>query len=112
MTIFSGDQEVPAVTTDATGVGYTTVDLTTGSIEANVRTSGISATAAHVHQAVAGANGGIAVPLVNDTSDTDFWSASATLTADQLTAFNADGLYFNVHSTANSGGEIRGQINR
>lgn len=107
----SGEEAVPAVKTLAFGVGYTTVDEETGGIEANVRTSGITATATHIHEAEAGSNGGIAVSLDNDAVDTDFWSASGALTAEQLEAFKVDGLYFNVHSAANPGGEIRAQIN-
>jgi hypothetical protein len=36
--------------------------------------------------------------------------ANATLTADQFKAFKQGNLYFNAHSTAFPGGEIRGQI--
>lgn len=106
-----GSQEVPPVTTAASGIGYTTVDTGSGDIVANVQTSGtggLTITAAHVHEGVVGTNGGIAVGLTE--GPTGFWSATGTLTSDQLTAFNASGLYFNVHSDANASGEIRGQI--
>lgn len=37
---------------------------------------------------------------------------ATALTADQRTAFTAGNLYFNAHTTANAGGEIRGQLDR
>jgi hypothetical protein len=111
-TVLDGSQEVPAVVTAASGVGYTTVNEVDGSIEANVRTSGVTATASHIHEAATGANGGVALGLTQDSTDTDLWSASGTLSDSQLTSFEADGLYFNVHSADNGGGEIRGQINQ
>ncbi|MFT7672366.1 MAG: hypothetical protein ACI845_000771 [Gammaproteobacteria bacterium] len=107
-----GSQEVPSVVTAATGIGYTTVDEESGSINANIRTSGLTVNAAHVHEAAAGSSGGVAFGLTQDTVETDFWSGNATLDAMQLDAFKADGLYFNAHTTANAGGEIRAQINR
>jgi len=110
--ILDGSQEVPAVVTAATGTGYTTVNEADGSIVANIRTSSLTATAAHIHAAATGANGGVAVTLAQDASDTAFWSVSDTLSSAQVISFKADGLYFNVHSATNGGGEIRAQINR
>lgn len=106
-----GTQSVPAVTTSATGIGYTTVNNDTGAISANVRTSDITATAAHVHQGSTGNTGGVVLGLIQDGTDTDFWSASGTLDNTQLTAFSNAELYFNIHSDAHASGEIRAQIN-
>jgi CHRD domain len=105
----SGDQEVPPVTTKATG----TATLTVGedkSVSATIRTQGVVGVAAHIHQGAAGANGPVIVPL--DKTGENEWStkAGAKLTDAQFDAYKAGGLYFNVHSAAHKGGEIRGQI--
>jgi hypothetical protein len=105
----SGSEEVPAVTTSATGTGTITVkdDMT---VSGSVTTKDIVGTAAHIHLAPAGKNGPPVVPLTK-TSD-GVWGvpAGAKLTAEQYAAFKAGNLYVNVHSAANKGGEIRGQL--
>ena len=105
----SGSQEVPPVTTSATGVATVTVndDMT---VSVTVTTTGIAATAAHVHMAPAGQNGGVIVPFTKTGDNT--WSSApgAKLTEAQYAAFKAGNTYVNVHSAANPGGEIRGQI--
>lgn len=64
-------------------------------------------TAAHIHQAAAGVNGGIIHPFDSAVSP---FRGVFQLSAAELTALQAGNLYVNVHSTANPGGEIRGQI--
>ena len=110
--ILVGAQSVPSVITSASGIAYTTVNEDDGSINANVRTSGITATGAHIHGATFGNTGGIELSLTQDMTDTDFWMGNATLDANQLNAFFTDALYYNVHSSAFPGGEIRAQITR
>jgi hypothetical protein len=105
----SGGEEVPPVTTSASGTGGFTVG-SDGSIEGKVTTTGITGTAAHIHMAPRGANGGVIVPLAK-TGDNE-WStaAGARLNEAQLAAYRSGGLYVNVHSAANPGGEIRAQL--
>ncbi|MES2563926.1 MAG: CHRD domain-containing protein [Pseudomonadota bacterium] len=105
----SGDQEVPPVSTKATGTATLTV-AADKSVTATIRTQGVVGVAAHIHQGAAGANGPVIVPL--DKTGENEWSskAGAKLTDAQYDAYKAGGLYFNVHSAANKGGEIRGQI--
>lgn len=84
-------------------------------------------TSFHIHIAPAGANGGVAFGLVSPNSDTngDFmdlgngffsvWDGAegqGTTLADQLDNLFNEGLYFNAHTAAFPGGEIRGQILR
>jgi len=111
----SGAQEVPPVATAGTGTSVLTVDVNTGAISGSVVFSGLSsnAVAAHIHQGVAGVNGPVIVPLeggAGGTSGTWTVPAGAVLTAGQLDALKTNGLYFNVHTATNAGGEIRGQI--
>ena len=107
--ILSGGQEVPPVTTTATGSGTIKV-LTDRSVSGSVTTSGVAGTAAHIHMGAKGTNGPVIVPL-NKTGD-NIWSvpASIRLNDTQYEAFGLGNLYINVHSAANPGGEIRGQI--
>lgn len=105
----SGSQQVPPVTTSASGGGTITIGADK-SVSGSVTTTGVAAIAAHIHQAGAGQNGPVIIPLTK-TAD-NVWSvpAGAKLTDEQFTAFKAGNLYVNVHSAANKGGEIRGQL--
>ena len=104
-----GASEVPAVTTTATGTA--TVDIKADrSVTASVTVSGMTATASHIHEAAAGANGPVIVPFVK-TGDNTFAAADgAKLTEAQYESYKAGKLYVNVHSAKNPGGEIRGQL--
>jgi len=104
----SGDQEVPAVKTDGKGTGTITV-ADDGSVSGSVTTTGVKGTMAHIHQGAAGANGPVIVPFTKDGA-TYKAPAGAKLTPDQLKEFKAGNTYFNVHSDANKGGEVRGQL--
>jgi hypothetical protein len=104
----TGANEVPAVTTQASGEGTITV-ADDGAVSGSVTTKGVQGTAAHIHMAAAGKNGGVIVPLTKE-GDTYKVPAGAKLTADQMKAFQAGDLYVNVHSAAHKDGEIRGQL--
>ena len=105
----SGAEEVPAVSTAAAGSG-TIVVSSDKSVSGSVKTSGLTGTMAHIHEAAAGKNGPVIVPLTQ--SEDGVWSvpAGAKLTDAQYESFKAGNLYVNVHSAANKGGEIRGQL--
>ena len=104
----SGANEVPPVTTSATGDGTISV-ADDGAVSGSVTTKGIQGTAAHIHMGAAGKNGPVVVPFTKE-GDTYKAAAGAKLNADQMKAFKAGELYFNVHSAANPNGEIRGQL--
>jgi len=104
----SGANEVPPVTTAASGGGTITVG-DDGSVSGSVSTTGVAGTAAHIHEGAAGKNGPVIVPLTKE-GDTYKVPASAKLTEAQMASFKAGNLYVNVHSAANPGGEIRGQL--
>ena len=105
----TGDDESPAVKTSATGGGSITVGADK-SVKGSVTTSNIAATAAHIHVGAAGANGPVIIPLTKKGDNEWVLPEGAKLSDDQFQSFNAGNLYVNVHSTANPGGEIRGQI--
>ena len=64
--------------------------------------------AAHFHDAPA--PGGDGPPIVPATASPSPIKGSATLTDAQIADLNAGKVYFNVHTTANPGGEIRGTL--
>jgi hypothetical protein len=104
----SGDQEVPPVKTEGKGTGTITVK-DDGSVSGSVTTTGVKGTMAHIHEGAAGTNGPVAVPFVKE-GDTYKAPPGAKLTPAQMAAFKAGNLYFNVHSDAHKGGEVRGQL--
>ncbi len=108
-TKLTGGQEVPAVSTSATGVGGFLLNATRDSLHININVDGLSGpiTGIHIHEAPAGANG----PVVTDLSP--FIMENKILTS--ITTFDLDKFwngqyYLNVHTAANPNGEIRGQI--
>ena len=104
-----GDQEVPPVTTSATGSGTITIN-DDKSVSGSVTTSGVDGVAAHIHNGAPGKNGPVIVPMSKTADNTWSVGAGAKLTDAQYADFKAGNLYVNVHSAANKGGEIRGQL--
>jgi CHRD domain-containing protein len=107
--VLNGGQEMPPVSTSATGAGTIAV-LMDRSMSGSVTTAGVAGTAAHIHLAAPGQNGPVIVPL-NKTGD-NVWSVppGIRLNDTQYEAFKLGNLYVNVHSANNPAGEIRGQI--
>jgi len=105
----TGDQEVPAVASAATGTGTIVVN-NDHTISGSIKTSGIDATVAHVHLAEPGKNGPPIITLNKTAENT--WSVpeGAKLTDEQYQSFKAGNLYVNVHSAEHKGGEIRTQL--
>jgi hypothetical protein len=109
----SGAQEVPAVATTATALGFIAYDAATRRVGGALSVDGFSPVAAHIHQAPDGANGPIIVNLAQATAGSSNWvtpTNAAALTVDQAKALLAEGTYFNAHSSDHPNGEIRGQL--
>src|SRR5512135_1858500 len=91
--MLSGANEVPPVTTSASGEGTLTI-ADDGAVSGSVTTKGVQTTAAHIHMGAAGKNGPVIVPFTKD-GDTFKAPPGAKLTAEQMAAFKAGELYFN-----------------
>jgi predicted small secreted protein len=104
----SGAEEVPPVRASGSGNGSFTIGAD-GSVKGSVTTTGVQGTMAHIHQGARGQNGPVIVPL---TKSGDIYTApaGAKLNEAQMQAFKAGNLYVNVHTAANKGGEVRGQL--
>jgi hypothetical protein len=111
-TELSGEQQVPALDSNADGLAALTLDEAGALLTLHVNTNRLDdASAAHLHGAYAGANGGVEIGLNQDGSNPGHWFVEeAALSAAQLDALVAGATYVNVHSPANPGGEIRGQV--
>ena len=127
----SGANENPAVNTGSVGTGTVSLNLATQVVtyRIDVYNMPVGTTASHFHVGAQGTNGPVVVnftvPGAPNVSN-DF-AISGTASATDLTARAAQGInswedfiqavllgniYMNVHSTANPGGEIRGQVVR
>jgi trimeric autotransporter adhesin len=106
----TGGQEVPApaVVSTATGIGSVILAYRSTDIRYALVTT-LTPTLEHIHRGAAGVAGDPIVTLTNPTART---FGTGTLTAPDVDALDAEGLYFNVHTTAYPDGEIRGQITR
>ena len=108
-----GKSEVPANTSTATGTADLDYDAASKKLTWKLTYSGLSgpATAAHFHgPAEPGKNAGVVLPITNATSSPA--DGSATLTDAQAADLMAGKMYINVHTAANPGGEIRGQVTK
>lgn len=108
--ILNGANEVPAVMTSATGLGFFMLHQHKGRLSFNIVADGLSGpiTGAHLHKAVAGQSGGVVQDLTPFISGNRI-TGSVDPTA-YLGALLGDSLYVNLHTSANPNGEIRGQL--
>jgi hypothetical protein len=110
----SGKVEVPANDSKGTGSVTATFDSDSKKLTWKGSYSGLSgpATAAHFHTGEAGKNGGVTVPIFAGATAKSPFEGSATLTDAQVADLLAGKLYANIHTEANKGGEIRGQLTK
>lgn len=134
-------EEVPSVSSAATGAFVATVDAAAGTIDYELRYAGLQGDVrqAHIHIGQRGVNGGISVFLCQTATNVDPTGLAPVcpqsgVAGGQLSAANVVGpsgqglapgefgeliaalragvAYVNVHSSAFPGGEIRGQFGR
>lgn len=109
-----GTNEVPPVTTTATGQGVMALNANATAVDYRVMVKDIAnITGAHIHKGATGVNGPVVAPLflglglfdpanpISGTAPINTPLALALLTGDY---------YVNIHTAANPGGELRGQI--
>jgi len=102
--------EVPPNTSTATGQAEATFDNASRTLTWTVTYSGLSGPAAGAHfhgPGEAGKNAGIVLPFQSPTSPI---KGSQVLTEPQAADLLAGKWYVNIHTAANPGGEIRGQM--
>jgi hypothetical protein len=108
----NAQSEVPPVTgTTANGALGATYDTATRKLTYSVTFDKLTGppSAAHFHgPAAAGANAGVVLPVA-DVSKNPI-NGEATLTPAQAADLQAGKWYFNIHTAANKGGELRGQV--
>jgi len=103
----------PGITSAGKGAATATLDTATKTLTWDVEYSGLSgpATAAHIHgPADPGKDAGVVVPFTGSLASPI--KGSATLTDAQIGQLESGKWYVNIHTAANKGGEIRGQLVR
>lgn len=101
---------VPPNNSAGSGTLEATLDKTSNELTWTVTFIGLTgpATMAHFHgPAMPGSNAGVVVPFASAVSPVE---GKATLTPAQVADLMAGKWYANVHTAANPGGEIRGQL--
>lgn len=106
-------QEVPPNASKGTGTAVFMLDTAAKKITWKVSWENLTgdAAAAHLHgPAAPGANAGVVVPLAGAGPLKSPIEGSATLNDQQWADLMAGKDYVNIHTAANKGGEIRGQV--
>lgn len=118
--------EVPPVTNaeaTARGTAVITINKVANTIDFNVSLNsfpaGSSVNVAHIHAAAAGVNAGVLLNTGLTAGNVVLTNGAGTFSITQVTATaaqvaqilaNPAGHYFNVHTTLNGGGAVRGQL--
>jgi CHRD domain len=110
--VLTSANEVPPNTSPGKGEANVDYDKASKKLTYKLTYSGLTgdATAAHFHgPAAPGANAGVVIPI-GSGAPANPTEGSATLTDAQAADLLAGKWYVNVHTKANPGGEIRGQV--
>jgi hypothetical protein len=121
--VLEGSQEVPAVTTNASGSGFVSIDRDTSNAYFSMVVTNLTGpvTVAHFHKAVRGEAGSPVFDLTsyfakNGTSDSasGYWTmrSDPPFTKEVAMEFKQDSIYANIHTEQYPAGEVRGQVSR
>lgn len=109
-----GSQQVPVVTTSASGLAGLTLNASKDTLFVNISFHGLSSplTGIHIHDGSEGHNGAVVVDLTSFVKNNHISSfvTGPTLTSALIGKVLRGGTYVNLHTTLHPDGEIRGQI--
>lgn len=106
----TGAEQVPPVTTSATGTATVTIDTDTKMVTYTVTYTGLTPIMAHIHgPAPVGKNAAVIIPFKVGPSP---FSGTAKATDAQIKMIEDGMAYVNVHTAAHKAGEIRGQLTK
>ncbi len=108
----NGNNEVPAVTTSAQGLGVFTMSINKQDVLVDIGLTDLSGplTGIHIHDGVAGTNGPVAFDLSPFINGNRIQTTLTGLTTAQRAKFFDGSYYLNAHTAANPNGEIRAQL--
>ena len=111
--ILCAGQEPTANTSTAVGAAAISVNRLKTDVAVNLVTSGLTgnATAAHIHKGLKGVNGAVYVGFTLNGNNTVNGVYALPTSGGGDSIINGQ-TYANVHTTANAGGEIRGQVGK
>ncbi len=104
----AGSKEVPANPSNASGNATIYFNTTTKILTATVTYFNITPSAAHIHKAAVGVNGGVVFGFSGLTNPIQY--TSVALDATQEADLMNGNYYVNLHTPRYPGGEIRGQV--
>ncbi|WP_276134585.1 CHRD domain-containing protein [Polluticoccus soli] len=114
----NGSQQVPPVSSGASGTGMVSIDRDQTNAHYMFGVNALTNyTASHFHNHIAGQNG----PIIFDFSSQynnggvfGYWDENSTPAFDTVMSnkFRKDSMYVNFHTTANPNGEVRGNLTR
>ncbi|MES2733239.1 MAG: CHRD domain-containing protein [Bacteroidota bacterium] len=105
-----GSEEVPAVTTTASGVLNATYNKDTKMISYTITHTGLTPTAMHFHKGAKGVAGGVEIGIGTAPFTSPVSGTTVALNTTQEADLLAGNWYVNIHTNLNKGGEIRGQL--
>lgn len=105
----NGDQETPPVATSAIGTAVAVLSPNMDSLTYYVSATGLTPTAAHFHTGAPGVGGSVAVGLTASLAP-NFYTAKIPVNSTFINNLLNGDIYVNIHTAANPGGEIRGQM--
>src|SRR5262245_8325467 len=103
--------QVPPVTSNGSGTALVTLNQGQGEVCWDIEVSDLTSPVilAHIHQGAAGVNGPIVVDFMEPVNGLNGCVQADPALIKQIRQNPAD-FYVNVHTTTNTGGEVRGQL--